>query len=112
MAIIKIGDAVSLGAVNHWTYTPDDRQTKVDVIDGAVVQDFGYQEQGDKMTCSATFSPDDYAKLVSIQKNRTLVTVVDEGGNSLDSCRVMIKQWNYVEHFPKIRDVTIEIWRV
>lgn len=112
MAVIKIGDAVSLGAAKNWTYNPDDRQTKVDVVDGAVVQDFGYQEQGDTMTVSATFWPDDYAKLVAIQKNRTLVTVIDEGGNAWDSCRIMIKQWSFVERFPAARDVSLEIWRV
>ena len=40
LAVLQINDISSLGKAESWQITPDDRQTRIDVIDGTLVQDF------------------------------------------------------------------------
>ncbi|BAL83521.1 hypothetical protein SELR_18130 [Selenomonas ruminantium subsp. lactilytica TAM6421] len=113
MAVVTIDGIRSLGKVENFTYTPDDRQTQIEVMDGTVVQDFGHNVEGDKLTFSTTFKVDDFAKIQDIWESRKLVTVVDTGGRTWEDCRVLIKSWQYVERFEQTAvSATFEIWRV
>ena len=49
MATVRIGDVLSFARPEDWTYTPDDRQQKVEIINGVAIQDFGHIEAGDTM---------------------------------------------------------------
>ncbi len=113
MATIQIDGIRSLGKVEGFTYTPDDRQTQVEVMDGTVVQDFGHNGEGDKLTFSTTFKVKDFAKILTVWESRKMVTVVDAGGKVWNDCRVVIKTWQYVERFEqKAVLASFEIWRV
>ena len=50
---IQIGDVQTL-EVENWQVLPDDRQRMVEIVGGAVVQDFGHVAQGDSRSCPGT----------------------------------------------------------
>ena len=55
MAKIRIGDVWSLRTPERWSEQPDDRQERVEVIDGVVVQDQGDVDEGKIFICQAIF---------------------------------------------------------
>ena len=65
LAVLQINDISSLGKAESWQITPDDRQTRIDVIDGTVVQDFGHNTAGDKITVSTTLEVKILAKFIN-----------------------------------------------
>lgn len=111
----KIGDVKTIGRVTDWTTTIDDRQTKVALCEepwNAVI-DNGYHENGNSFTFSGTISVADWATVKGYWTNRTLVTIVNEDGESLSSCRVLIKSYKPKEGFEKkYVSITLEIWRL
>lgn len=113
MATVKIGTIQSLGSVESYTVNVDDRQTKVNVLDGAVVQDMGYFDEGMSFSFSTTFLDADFAKILTIWKNRTRFVFTDPAGKEWQSCRLVLKTWQPVSRFEKMAyKISCEIWRV
>lgn len=109
--VIRIGEVKTLN-VENWKFIPDDRQSTVETIGGVVVQDFGRVPKGDKISCSANIRAADKDTLFGYWNNRTLVTVIDEAGNSHENCRVIVKEYSYIPHFGKYYNLTLEFWRI
>lgn len=110
---IKLGDVSAIGRAENWRVVPDDRQQKVEVLDGVVVLDFGRFEAGDSFTCSAIFDMANFEMLKKYWIGRTLITITDQSGNVYLGCRVVIKGWEDLRLFEKkYVKVSLEIWRV
>ena len=107
---IKIGDVYSFARPTSWTITPDDRMSKIEIIDGVHVQDFGVVDAGQTIACTVRLSAANWATVKGYWTGRTLVTAVDESGTSWTNRRVVVKSWTYVERFPAYVDVTLEFW--
>ena len=108
---IKIGEIRAL-EVENWQIVPDDRQQLVEIIGGVVVQDFGHIESGDKISCSANLTAAGWEIVKEYWDHRILVAVEDEAGNVFSDMRVVVKNYSYVQQFPKYYKVTFEFWRV
>ena len=112
MATVRIGDVRSFARPEDWTYTPDDRQQKVEIINGVAIQDFGHIEAGDTMSFSANFRRKDFDVLVGYWSNRVLVDIEDASGTIFQKCRVVIKSYSYIDYFESsMVKATLEIWR-
>ena len=98
--------------MENWQIVPDDRQQMVEIIGGTVVQDFGHIEAGDKITCSATLTAADWEIIKGYWDSRALVSLEDEAGNIYPKMRVVVKNYSYVQQFPRYYKVTFEFWRV
>lgn len=110
MAKIRIGTVYSFRAPERWTFTPDDRQQKIELIDGVVVEDCNYIPAGDTISCSALFKSADFAVVRGYWTNRTRVTVADEVGNVYSNVRVLVKSYHYESRFPSYVNAEIEFW--
>lgn len=107
---IKIGGVVP-ARFEDWDVTPDDRQSRIETIGGIEIQDFGYVEEGDTISCKVTLSGADAATIFSYWHNRTLVNVEDEGGTVYENSRVVVKKYNRIKYFPPYFAVELEFWR-
>ena len=96
----------------NWQVLPDDRQRMVEIVGGAVVQDFGHVAQGDRISCTATVLSADWEKIKRYWDSREKVDVTDEAGNVWHNMRVIVKAYAYVPHFSKAYKITLEFWRV
>ncbi len=110
--VIKIGDAKSFTRPSQWTVTPDDRQTKIEIIDGVHVQDYGVVDDGETITFTAVFDKTNAALIRQYWVTRTLVPVIDHGNENLGLRRVVVKSWTKNERFPKMYIITLELWAV
>lgn len=108
---IQIGEAKTLD-VENWQVIPDDRQEAVEIIGGKVVQDFGHVAAGDKISCTVSVMAKDWELIKAYWDNREFVMVTDEAGNVWEAVRVVVKNYSYVAHFPKVHKVSLEFWRV
>jgi len=99
-------------SVENWQIVPDDRQQLLEIVGGAVVQDFGSITEGDRISCSVVVTARDWEKIKGYWDSRAMVSVTDEGGNTLPSMRVVVKSYSYVAHFPKAYSLSLEFWRV
>ncbi len=108
---IHIGEVRTL-SVENWQIVPDDRQQLLEIVGGAVVQDFGHITEGDRISCTVTVTDTDWEKIKGYWDSRAMVSVTDEGGNILPSMRVVVKSYEYVVHFPKVYKLSLEFWRV
>lgn len=98
--------------MENWEVIPDDRQQILEIVGGALVQDFGHIEAGDRISCTVTVRAADWEKIKGYWDSRSMVRVMDEGGNILPSMRVVVKSYAYMAHFSKAYRVTLEFWRV
>ena len=108
---IQIGEVRTL-SVENWQIVPDDRQQLLEIVGGAVVQDFGHITEGDRISCTVTVTDTDWEKIKSYWDSRSRVFVTDESGSILPSMRVVVKSYEYVAHFPKVYKLSLEFWRV
>ena len=108
---IHIGEVRTL-SVENWQTVPDDRQQIIEIVGGAVVQDFGHITEGDRISCSVIVTARDWEKIKGYWDSRTMVSVTDVGGNILSSMRVVVKSYEYMAHFPKAYKLSLEFWRV
>ncbi len=112
MAIhIKIGDVETL-RTEDWSVIPDDRQTRIETINGVVVQDFGRVMEGDSYSCKVTLSADDADKVNTYWHSRTLVTVRDVMGVIREDMRVVVKKFGYVDRFDGYYWAELEFWGI
>lgn len=116
---IKIGEIETLDS-SDWAVVPDDRQTRIETIGGIEIQDFGRVPEADVYTCKATLVAEAAAEVADYWHNRTRVTVRDTAGNEHENLRVIVKKYNYVEHFENFDNlgkreqyyaVEFEFWR-
>ena len=108
---INIGDAVSFRKPEHWTVTPDDRQTKHETVGGVLVEDYGHVAAGDVFGCTCVFDEENWQRVKGYWLGRTKVTVVDESGTAWSDMRVVVKSLSYVERFETYYQAAIEFWR-
>ena len=108
---IHIGEVRTL-SVENWQTVPDDRQQLLEIVGGAVVQDFGHIPEGDRISCSVGVTSADWEKIKGYWDGRARVSVTDESGSVLPSMRVVVKSYAYVAHFPKAYNLSLEFWRV
>lgn len=108
---IHIGKVRTL-SVENWQTIPDDRQQLLEIVGGAVVQDFGHVTEGDRISCAVVVTARDWEKIKGYWDSRAMVSVTDEGGNILPSMRVVVKSYEYMAHFPKVYKLSLEFWRV
>ena len=59
---IHIGEVRTL-SVENWQIVPDDRQQLLEIVGGAVVQDFGHITEGDRISCTVVVSASDWEKI-------------------------------------------------
>jgi hypothetical protein len=112
---IKIGDVQSLGKARNWNVIPDDRQTNVKLIDSPYNKalDAGRYQNGDIYQFSATFTSAAWATVQNYWNNRTKVTVITDGGETLTGMRIVVKAHTWPDQFEKTHvDATIELWGV
>ena len=113
MAKIRIGEAWSLRTPESWNEQPDDRQERVEVVGGVVVQDQGVVEEGTIFSCQAIFRTADWFNIIRpYWLNRTKVTVSDESGKIYENVRVVYKGRQYLPKFPKYTTLNLEFWLV
>ncbi len=110
--VTKIGDAVPFNNPENFQMLPDDRQQKIEVMGGVVVQDYGHIEAGDSFSFSAIFDSTNAALIFSYWDTRTLVTYINETGSSYANCRVVVKSFSYINRHAKFYKINLEIWRV
>ena len=108
---IHIGEVRTL-SVENWQIVPDDRQQIIEIVGGAVVQDFGHISEGDRISCTVVVTAVDWEKIKAYWDSRVRVSVTDEGGTHLPSVRVVVKSYEYMAHFPKVYKLSLEFWRV
>ncbi len=107
---IKIGEVETLRTEN-WNITPNDRQERVEVIGGTVVQDFGIYDE--VYSCKATLAAEAASIVSGYAYDRQFVDIRDVSGRILKNKRVVIKKYGYVEHFEKeYYWFDLEFWEV
>jgi hypothetical protein len=115
---ISVGTAKSInGGINglraiNWQVTPDDRQTRTDIVGGVHVQDLGVVEEGEIKSCTAVFDAANWTLVKGYWTSRTLVTVIDEAGNTFTNMRVKVKSYTPVDRFYSKVTATLEFWGV
>ena len=111
VARIRIGEVYSYRTPESWEENPDDRQERIEVIGGVVVQDYGVIEEGKILKCQALFKVSDWENVIkNYWKNRTRVTVTDESGKEYSNVRVVYKGRQYLAKFPAYTLLTLEFW--
>lgn len=104
-------DIYSLRAPESWEYRPDDRQERIEVIGGVIVDDNGHVEEGDIISCTAIFSKTDWVdRIKPLWKERKLITITDEAGEERTNARIVLKSYKYYEKFPQYVVLTLEFW--
>ena len=97
--------------VENWQIVPDDRQQQIEIVGGTAVQDFGHNEEGDKVSCTVTVFLDGWETIKGYWDSRTPVSISDEAGVVWSNMRVVVKSYQHVPHFPKAVKATLEFWR-
>lgn len=108
---IKIGDVETL-RTEDWSIIPDDRQTRIETINGVTVQDFGRVKEGDYYSCKVTLTADDADKVNTYWHKRTPVNVRDVWGVIRKDMRVVVKKFGYVNRFDGYYWAELEFWGV
>lgn len=117
MSVI-IGGYKSLGKVDNYSLTPDDRQELVQLNDGVVAID-GWQgvrnTDGDVVSFTALFERGAGEEVIGLWNNRTLTTVTLEDGTTLSNARVIVRRITYPEalvYRSTYMYLELEIWKV
>ena len=92
----------------------DDRQEKIEIIDGVCVDDCGYIEQGDVLTYTAVFTSTEFQKVKNFFAQRTKITFTNESGIIYNNVRVVIKSYKAynAQYYPDMISADFEIWMV
>lgn len=107
---IQINDIRSFRSPESYGITFDDRQTKVELLNGNTVQDAGRFPSGDAASVTALFRKADYDRIVALWEARQLVTFTDEAGNVYQNVRLVLKSYKHEKAFPEFVLLTFEIW--
>lgn len=107
---IKINDIESFRSPESTSFSVDDRVEKIEVINGCVVQDYGYIAEGDVIAVTAVFHKDDVDQIRELWRERTLVTYTDEAGNVYEDRRIVVKGYGYEQKFYDYWRLEFELW--
>jgi len=110
--LIKIGDVFSFDKPSAWQVQPDDRQVLNKTIGGVYVTDNGIIAGGEIISCTALFTAEAYVVIRGYWTARTLVTLINEKGESLANRRVLIRREERNPRFPNKYILTLEFWAV
>lgn len=111
--VINIGAAKSFKTPASWEITPDDRQTKIETFSGVHVFDNGIHAAGELITCSCIFDETNWNLVKGYWQGRTLVTVTDPDGDTLDGQRrVVVKNYGRdgLKKTPQYYTANLEFW--
>ena len=111
MAKIKINDIESFRRPESFSITPDDRLERIPVMNGVVVQDAGYVEDGDIIQLEAMFGNEEMEDILDLWKDREKVTLTDEAERTYGNLIMNIKELKYVPRFPDYVFITMELWK-
>lgn len=109
---VTIGEARSMGDPRNERVTLDDRQERVEVIGGVVVQDQGRVPEGDMAEWTLDFDPESWGLVLGYWEARQIVPVgglLEEG--TVDA-RIIVKSYSRINRFRKYVTADLEIWRV
>ena len=108
---VKIGDVYSMLDPEGENITLDDRQIRIETMNGVVVQDFGYHPEGDTIEWTLQFWEKDWQIIRQYATNRTFVEVRD--GDEMFFARIVIKSYEKIKWFRNLAVKTkVELWRV
>ena len=108
---VQIGSVTVLARTSEWTIKPDDRQTRIEVVGGVAVEDYGHIPAGDVVSSKFRLRAADWDTIKGYWENRTKVTVTDEAGNAYADIRVVVTGWSRIDRFPDTIMATIDFWR-
>ena len=109
--MIFINDIPSFRDPESYKMTFDDRQQKIEIIDGVAVQDLGHVEAGDVFFITALFSETNFNRLKSLWETREQVSFKDTAGVTWSGLRIFLKEIERDKSFPNYIMVTFELWR-
>ena len=107
---VHIGEAVSMNDPENETITPDSRQSQIQTLNGVVVQDFGYYDDGLKTAWTLQFDSANWDIIMQYFTNRNIVDIDDNWHKF--KARIDVKSWSYVKRFRDCITAQIELWRV
>ena len=109
---IKINNIESYRSPESTSFTVDDRQQIIELLNGTTVQDAGRFRSGDRYSATALFSRENFNAIVALWENRVLVTFTDEAGLVHTNVRIKVLSYKYESRFPDYILVTFEIWNI
>lgn len=107
---ISIGAATALRVVSDFAFTPDDRQTRAEIIGGIHVQDLGVVDEGEIIACQVVLDQANWDLVRGYWHNRTLVDVIDRAGRTYPARRVVVRKYQYVDKHPRYYQADLEFW--
>lgn len=108
---VKIGEVYSMLAPENESIKLDDRQTRIETMNGVVVQDFGYHPEGNITEWTLQFWQDDWQIILDYASNREFVEIRD--GDDVFWARIIIKSYEKIKWFRNLAvKVKVELWRV
>ena len=111
MMEIKINDIKSYRSPDMYSVSFDDRQTRVELLNGNTVQDAGRFISGDTISITAVFKRADFNAIVALWEARQLVSFTDEAGIVHQNVRLKLNSYKYETRFPDYVTVTFEVWK-
>ena len=109
--MIYINDIPSFRDPESFKLIVDDRVTKIDLINGVAVQDFGYIPEGDAFSIVCMFSSENFNRVSDLWTARKKVSFTDIAGVTWQGLRIVLKEVEYDKNFPDYVIATFELWR-
>ena len=109
--MIYINDIPSFRDPENYKIIPDDRVTKIEIIDGVAIQDYGHIAEGDAVSISCLFSESNFNRFLELWERRTLVTFTDTAGVVWSRMRIVMREYECDKKFPKYMMASFELWR-
>ena len=109
---ISVGGVKSFKRPTSWSVIPDDRQSRIEIIGGMHVQDYGVVDAGETISCTVVFNATNWEAIKNYWISRTLIEIIDDSGALLGNRRVVVKSYTYVDRFSKYVTATIEFWAI
>ena len=108
---IQINDIKSYRSPDAYSVTYDDRQTRIELLNGNTVQDAGRFISGDTLSVTAVFRRVDFNAIVALWEARQIVNFTDEAGVLHQNVRLKLNSYKYETRFPDYVTVTFEVWK-
>ena len=89
----------------------DDRKTKIPIIGGVVLQNYGHIAEGDAFALTCVFSKENYERLESLWLEDQRVSFTDESGTVHNDLTLYFIRRRYIPKFPDYVTLIFELWR-
>lgn len=109
--MIYINNIPSFRDPEHYKIIPDDRITKIEIIDSVAIQDYGHVEDGDSFSVQCMFSESNFNQFKALWESRATVTLTDIAGKTHSNLIIVMKEYEPDKNFPKYTLATFELWR-